>query len=205
MLFGAFIANLFSGPRGAGVPSNPLQLSEAALAYCIVSAIIVILDGLHSLMGYPLFGEGAAEAFTSAPAVVHICDVISLIQGIGAIVVLQSKRSRGIYAGLLTGQAVFWAAAVVLNYVWLVRDIYRHFYPATVIPGSIVAIAVFAFALTAWAPSVGQWFSGVPAPVAVFPAPGVNFGGPVMAAAPAPVAVPQQITKIGRASCRERV
>ena len=189
---------------------------------------------------------------------VYTCYLIALITGIGAIVVLRPRRSRGIYAGLLAGQAILWAAAVALNHVWLVNDVYHRFYPAVMLPRIVVAVIVLVFALMAGGPSVGQWFAGVPAPVAGIPAPGVNvggpvFGGPVMAAAPAPAAVPQQIvgadgrmytvmapapapmmggapgfaggafapaaapapfpqaaapsasTKIGRASCRERV
>lgn len=187
VLFGAFIMNLLGGPRGAGAPSKPLQLSEAALAYCMVAAVISLFNGIHALMGYPLLGRGVME--TDIPPMmmaVYACDAISLILGIGAIVVLRPRRSRGAYAGLLAGQAIFWAAAVALNYVWLVNDVYHRFYPAVMVPGTIVAVIVLVFALMAGAPSVGQWFAGVPTPVAGIPAPGVNFGGPVMAAAPAP-------------------
>lgn len=194
VLFGAFIMNLLGGPRGAGAPSKPLQLSEAALAYCMVVTAISLFNGIHALMGYPLFGRGVME--TDIPPMmmaVYACDAISLILGIGAIVVLRPRRSRGAYAGLLAGQAIFWAAAVALNYVWLVNDVYHRFYPAVMVPGIIVGVIVLVFALMAGAPSVGQWFAGVPAPVMGIPAPGVNFGGPVMAAAPAPVAAPQQV------------
>ena len=194
VLFGAFIMNLLGGPRGAGAPSKPLQLSEAALAYCMVAAVISLFNGIHALMGYPLLGRGVME--TDIPPMmmaVYACDAISLILGIGAIVVLRPRRSRGAYAGLLAGQAIFWAAAVALNYVWLVNDVYHRFYPAVMVPGIIVAVIVLVFALMAGAPSVGQWFAGVPAPAAGMPAPGVNVGGPMMVAAPAPVAVPQQV------------
>ena len=194
ILFVAFIMNLLGGPRGAGAPSKPLQLSEAALAYCIVAGAIGLFNGIHALTGYPLFGRGVMK--TDVPPMmmaVYACDAIVLILGIGAIVVLRSRRSRGAYAGLLAGQAIFWAAAVVLNYVWLVNDVYHRFYPAVMAPGIIVAVIVLVFALMAGAPSVGQWFAGVPAPAAGMPAPGVNVGGPVMVAAPAPVAVPQQV------------
>ena len=190
VLFGAFIMNLLGGPRGAGAPSKPLQLSEAALAYCMVATAISLFNGIHALMGYPLLGRGVME--TDIPPMmmaVYACDAISLILGIGAIVVLRPRRSRGAYAGLLAGQAIFWAAAVALNYVWLVNDVYHRFYPAVMVPGTIVAVIVLVFALMAGAPSVGQWFAGVPTPVAGIPAPGVNVGGPVMVAAP----VPQQI------------
>ena len=61
------------------------------------------------------------------------------------------------------------------------------------VPGIIVGVIVLVFALMAGAPSVGQWFAGVPTPVAGMLTPGVNFGGPVMVAAPAPVAAPQQV------------
>lgn len=61
VLFGAFIMNLLGGPRGAGAPSKPLQLSEAALAYCMVDAAISLFNGIHALMGYPLFGRGVME------------------------------------------------------------------------------------------------------------------------------------------------
>ena len=228
VLFGAFIMNLLGGPRGAGAPSKPLQLSEAALAYCMVATAISLFNGIHALMGYPLLGRGVME--TDIPPMmmaVYACDAISLILGIGAIVVLRPRRSRGAYAGLLAGQVIFWAAAVALNYVWLVNDVYHRFYPAVMVPGIIVGVIVLVFALMAGAPSVGQWFAGVPTPVAGMPAPGVNFGGPVMVAAPAPVAAPQQVLgadgrvytvmaaapapvmgeviEIGRASCRERV
>ena len=194
VLFGAFIMNLLGGPRGAGAPSKPLQLSEAALAYCMVATAISLFNGIHALMGYPLFGRGVME--TDIPPMmmtVYACGAIVLILGIGAIVVLRSRRSRGAYAGLLAGQAISWAAAVALNYVWLVNDVYHRFYPAVMVPGIIVAVIVLVFALMAGAPSVGQWFAGVPAPAAGMPAPGVNVGGPVMVAAPAPVAVPQQV------------
>lgn len=193
-LFGAFIMNLLGGPGGAGIPPKPLQLSEAALAYCIVAGAIGLFNGIHALMGYPLFGRGVMEAGVPPMMMaVYACDAIVLILGIGAIVVLRSRRSRGAYAGLLAGQAISWAAAVALNYVWLVNDFYHRFYPAVMVPGIIVAVIVLVFALMAGAPSVGQWFAGVPAPVAGMPAPGVNVGGPVMVAAPAPVAVPQQV------------
>ena len=194
VLFGAFIMNLLGGPRGAGAPSKPLQLSEAALAYCMVATAISLFNGIHALMGYPLLGRGVME--TDIPPMmmaVYACDAISLILGIGAIVVLRPRRSRGAYAGLLAGQVIFWAAAVALNYVWLVNDVYHRFYPAVMVPGIIVGVIVLVFALMAGAPSVGQWFAGVPTPVAGMPAPGVNFGGPVMVAAPAPVAAPQQV------------
>ena len=193
-LFGAFIMNLLGGPGGAGIPPKPLQLSEAALAYCIVAGAIGLFNGIHALMGYPLFGRGVMEAGVPPMMMaVYACDAIVLILGIGAIVVLRSRRSRGAYAGLLAGQAISWAAAVALNYVWLVNDVYHRFYPAVMVPGIIVAVIVLVFALMAGAPSVGQWFAGVPAPAAGMPAPGVNVGGPVMVAAPAPVAVPQQV------------
>ena len=194
ILFVAFIMNLLGGPRGAGAPSKPLQLSEAALAYCIVAGAIGLFNGIHALMGYPLFGRGVMEADVPPMMMaVYACDAIALILGIGAIVVLRSRRSRGAYAGLLAGQAISWAAAVALNYVWLVNDVYHRFYPAVMVPGIIVAVIVLVFALMAGAPSVGQWFAGVPTPVAGMPAPGVNVGGPVMVAAPAPVVVPQQV------------
>ena len=192
VLFGAFIMNLLGGPRGAGAPSKPLQLSEAALAYCMVSTVISLFNGIHALMGYPLFGSGVMETdILPIMMAVYACDAISLILGIGAIVVLRPRRSRGAYAGLLAGQAIFWAAAVALNDVQIVRN-YR-FDSATMVPGIIVGVIVLVFALMAGAPSVGQWFAGVPTPVAGMPAPGVNFGGPVMVAAPAPVAAPQQV------------
>ena len=192
VLFGAFIMNLLGGPRGAGAPSKPLQLSEAALAYCMVSTVISLFNGIHALMGYPLFGSGVMETdILPIMMAVYACDAISLILGIGAIVVLRPRRSRGAYAGLLAGQAIFWAAAVALNDVQIVRN-YR-FDSATMVPGIIVGVIVLVFALMAGAPSVGQWFAGVPTPVMGIPAPGVNFGGPVMAVAPAPVAAPQQV------------
>ena len=192
VLFGAFIMNLLGGPGGAGAPSKPLQLSEAALAYCMVSTVISLFDGIHALMGYPLFGSGVMETdILPMMMAVYACDAISLILGIGAIVVLRPRRSRGAYAGLLAGQAIFWAAAVALNDVQIVRN-YR-FDSATMVPGIIVGVIVLVFALMAGAPSVGQWFAGVPTPVMGIPAPGVNFGGPVMAVAPAPVAAPQQV------------
>ena len=192
VLFGAFIMNLLGGPRGAGAPSKPLQLSEAALAYCMVATVISLFDGIHALMGYPLFGSGVMETdILPMMMAVYACDAISLILGIGAIVVLRPRRSRGAYAGLLAGQAIFWAAAVALNDVQIVRN-YR-FDSATMVPGIIVGVIVLVFALMAGAPSVGQWFAGVPIPVMGIPAPGVNFGGPVMAVAPAPVAAPQQV------------
>ena len=192
VLFGAFIMNLLGGPGGAGAPSKPLQLSEAALAYCMVSTVISLFNGIHALMGYPLFGSGVMETdILPIMMAVYACDAISLILGIGAIVVLRPRRSRGAYAGLLAGQAIFWAAAVALNDVQIVRN-YR-FDSATMVPGIIVGVIVLVFALMAGAPSVGQWFAGVPTPVMGIPAPGVNFGGPVMAVAPAPVAAPQQV------------
>ena len=192
VLFGAFIMNLLGGPGGAGAPSKPLQLSEAALAYCMVATVISLFDGIHALMGYPLFGSGVMETdILPMMMAVYACDAISLILGIGAIVVLRPRRSRGAYAGLLAGQAIFWAAAVALNDVQIVRN-YR-FDSATMVPGIIVGVIVLVFALMAGAPSVGQWFAGVPTPVMGIPAPGVNFGGPVMAVAPAPVAAPQQV------------
>ena len=192
VLFGAFIMNLLGGPGGAGAPSKPLQLSEAALAYCMVSTVISLFNGIHALMGYPLFGSGVMETdILPMMMAVYACDAISLILGIGAIVVLRPRRSRGAYAGLLAGQAIFWAAAVALNDVQIVRN-YR-FDSATMVPGIIVGVIVLVFALMAGAPSVGQWFAGVPTPVMGIPAPGVNFGGPVMAVAPAPVAAPQQV------------
>ena len=192
VLFGAFIMNLLGGPGGAGAPSKPLQLSEAALAYCMVATVISLFDGIHALMGYPLFGSGVMETdILPIMMAVYACDAISLILGIGAIVVLRPRRSRGAYAGLLAGQAIFWAAAVALNDVQIVRN-YR-FDSATMVPGIIVGVIVLVFALMAGAPSVGQWFAGVPTPVMGIPAPGVNFGGPVMAVAPAPVAAPQQV------------
>ena len=192
VLFGAFIMNLLGGPGGAGAPSRPLQLSEAALAYCMVATVISLFNGIHALMGYPLFGSGVMETdILPMMMAVYACDAISLILGIGAIVVLRPRRSRGAYAGLLAGQAIFWAAAVALNDVQIVRN-YR-FDSATMVPGIIVGVIVLVFALMAGAPSVGQWFAGVPTPVMGIPAPGVNFGGPVMAVAPAPVAAPQQV------------
>ena len=154
VLFGAFIMNLLGGPGGAGAPSKPLQLSEAALAYCMVSTVISLFNGIHALMGYPLFGSGVMETdILPIMMAVYACDAISLILGIGAIVVLRPRRSRGAYAGLLAGQAIFWAAAVALNDVQIVRN-YR-FDSATMVPGIIVAVIVLVFALMAGAPSVG--------------------------------------------------
>ena len=185
MLFGVFIINLVGGYRGAGAPSNLLQLSEAALAYCMVAATTGLFNGLHALMGYPLLGEiGAKVTIPSMIVASYVCDAVSLISGIGAIVVLQSRRSHGAYAGLLTGQAIFWIASIVLNYVQTLK--HYNFNPPTMMPGIIVGVIVLVFALMSWASSVGQWFAGAPDA-------GVNSGGPVMVMAPAPVAVPQQI------------
>lgn len=187
VLFGVFVMRLIGGSGGAGVPSNALQLSEAALAYCLVNVIIGLFEGVRVLMGSPLHGAGVANAdIPPTLMVVYVCCIIALIMGIGAIVVLKARRSRGVYAGLLSGQTALWAVTIILNCVRLVNDVYHRFYPAVMMPNIIVGIIVLLFALMAWAPSAEQWFAGIPAP-------GVNFGAPVMAAAPAPVAVPQQI------------
>ena len=69
-----------------------LQLSEAALAYCMVAAATGLFNGLHALMGYPLLGEiGAKVTIPSMIVASYVCDAVSLISGIGAIVVLQSS------------------------------------------------------------------------------------------------------------------
>ena len=84
MLFGVFIINLVGGYRGAGAPSNLLQLSEAALAYCMVAATTGLFNGLHALMGYPLLGEiGAKVTIPSMIVASYVCDAVSLISGSG--------------------------------------------------------------------------------------------------------------------------
>ena len=191
----AFVVVLVNAPRTSRPRPRSLQLSEAAVVCITVGAGAFFVNGIHALMGYPLFGDAQNTRFVT-PVALYMGSAILLVPGIAALAVPRFRRAHAVYAALVSVQAVAWMAVSVMYNIWLVVDFFHSNLSAallSIVLSALPLVLILVFAFLVWAQPVKRWFAGTRMPATRPSTAGVTVLAAVPAATVPATAVPQRI------------